>query len=190
MRRSKRPGRSRAGSRMSGRLWRHEITLYPYQSRPSRPASVEGLLTLIMRTARRRRAGAYCINSSTKTMHGEWRLAWSNRSRTRLAPTPRNLYESEPRSRRRAHRFAGDGLASSVLLSWRANSNTPWGCVHQLNELLRLLQELNHFLKFILDSSMPATSSNVTVGCSPLNMAPSTCRRPWQRYCCPGPGGR
>ena len=35
--------------------------------------------------------------SSTKTMQGALRLAWSNRSRTRLAPTPTNIStNSEP----------------------------------------------------------------------------------------------
>src|SRR5260221_90393 len=98
--RSNRPGRSSAGSRTSGRFVdARTMTLVPV-SKPS--ISTRIWLRVCSRSscepprpAPRWRPTASI--SSMNTMHGALRFAWSNRSRTRDAPTPTNIStNSEP----------------------------------------------------------------------------------------------
>ena len=98
--RSKRPGRSKAGSSTSGRLVA-AITITP--SPPSKPSiSTSNWLRVCSRSswppprpAPRWRPTASI--SSMKMMQGACFLACSNMSRTRLAPTPTNIStKSEP----------------------------------------------------------------------------------------------
>ena len=98
--RSKRPGRRSAGSRTSGRLVAATTITLVFVSKPS--ISTRIWLRVCSRSscepprpAPRWRPTASI--SSTNTMHGLLRFAWSNRSRTRLAPTPTNIStNSEP----------------------------------------------------------------------------------------------
>lgn len=98
--RSKRPGRSSAGSRMSGRLVAAIRMTPPLTSKPS--ISTRSWLSVCSRSswpppmpAPRCRPTASI--SSTKTIAGAFDLACSKRSRTRLAPTPTNIStKSEP----------------------------------------------------------------------------------------------
>ena len=98
--RSNRPGRSSAGSRMSGRLVAAIRITPPLVSKPS--ISTSSWLRVCSRSswppprpAPRWRPTASI--SSTKTMAGAFALACSKRSRTRLAPTPTNIStKSEP----------------------------------------------------------------------------------------------
>ena len=98
--RSKRPGRSSAGSRMSGRLVAAIRMMLSFISKPS--ISTSSWLRVCSRSswpppmpAPRWRPTASI--SSMKMMQGEFCLACSKRSRTRQAPTPTNIStKSEP----------------------------------------------------------------------------------------------
>ncbi len=98
--RSKRPGRSSAGSRMSGRFVAAMRMTLVLTSKPS--ISTSSWLRVCSRSswpppmpAPRWRPTASI--SSTKMMAGALFLACSNRSRTREAPTPTNIStKSEP----------------------------------------------------------------------------------------------
>ena len=98
--RSKRPGRSSAGSRMSGRLVAAIMMMLSFASKPS--ISTSSWLSVCSRSswppprpAPRWRPTASI--SSMKMMQGLFCLACSNRSRTREAPTPTNIStKSEP----------------------------------------------------------------------------------------------
>ena len=98
--RSKRPGRSSAGSSTSGRLVAAMMMMPSLASKPSISTSswfsVCSRSSLpLPRPAPRWRPTASI--SSMKTMHGADFLACSNMSRTRLAPTPTNIStKSEP----------------------------------------------------------------------------------------------
>ena len=92
--RSNRPGRSRAGSRTSGRLVAARTTTPAEGSNPSisasswlRVCSRSSLDTTAPVPARRWPMASI---SSMKMMAGARLRAWSNRSRTRAAPTPTN----------------------------------------------------------------------------------------------------
>ena len=100
MRRSKRPGRSRAGSSDSGRLVAARITTPLVPSKPS--ISVSNWLSVCSRSslppmpAPSRFLPMVSI-SSMNTMHGAFSLACLNRSRTLAAPMPTNIStNSEP----------------------------------------------------------------------------------------------
>ena len=98
--RSKRPGRSRAGSRMSGRLVAAIMTTPSEVSKPSISESI--WLRVCSRSSCPPPRPAPRLRpmesiSSTKTMAGACLRAVWNRSRTRLAPTPTNIsMKSEP----------------------------------------------------------------------------------------------
>ncbi|ALE79450.1 hypothetical protein WY02_14540 [Pseudonocardia sp. AL041005-10] len=92
--RSNRPGRSSAGSRMSGRFVAAIRMMPPRASKPS--ISTSSWFRVCSRSscppprpAPRWRPTASI--SSTKMMQGAFCLACSNRSRTREAPTPTNI---------------------------------------------------------------------------------------------------
>ena len=89
-----------------------------------------------------------------KMMHGELRLACSNRSRTRLAPTPTNIStNSEPEMEKKGTPASPEiALAISVLpVPGGPTSSTPLGMrAPSDGELLRLLEELDDFLELLL----------------------------------------
>ena len=98
--RSKRPGRSSAGSRMSGRFVAAMMITLERSENPS--ISTSSWFSVCSRSswpppmpAPRWRPTASI--SSMKMMQGLFSLAWLNRSRTRDAPTPTNIStKSEP----------------------------------------------------------------------------------------------
>ncbi|MPN07829.1 hypothetical protein SDC9_155101 [bioreactor metagenome] len=98
--RSKRPGRSSAGSSTSGRLVAASTMTPPWVSRPS--ISTSNALRVCSRSSwpppsPENRDRPTASISSMKIRHGALALAWSNISRTRLAPTPTNIStKSEP----------------------------------------------------------------------------------------------
>src|SRR5699024_9770213 len=98
--RSKRPGRSSAGSSTSGRLVAAMRMTVDRSSKPS--ISTSSWLSVCSRSSwpppvPEPRCRPTASISSTNTMHGEFCLAFSNRSRTREAPTPTNIStKSEP----------------------------------------------------------------------------------------------
>mmetsp|Transcript_23505 Transcript_23505/g.54647 ORF Transcript_23505/g.54647 Transcript_23505/m.54647 type:complete len:272 (-) Transcript_23505:740-1555(-) len=100
MRRSKRPGRRRAGSSTSARLVAAMTMMPGFPSKPS--ISVRIWLSVCSRSSLppaipvpRWRPTASI--SSMKMMQGAFFLAWAKRSRTREAPTPTNIStNSEP----------------------------------------------------------------------------------------------
>ena len=107
-------------------------------------------------------------------MQGELRLAWSNRSRTRLAPTPTNIStNSEPEMLKNGTPASpATARAISVLpVPGGPTSSTPRG--------IRAPSELNFSGYFrnsttswssVLASSTPATSANVTTVLLPRNI--------------------
>ena len=92
--RSKRPGRNRAGSRISGRLVAATTMMLTLVSKPSISARIWFSVCSLSscpppKPAPRCRPTASI--SSTNTRDGAFRLAWSNRSLTLAAPTPTNI---------------------------------------------------------------------------------------------------
>ena len=175
--RSNRPGRRSAGSRTSGRLVAATTMTLVLVSKPS--ISTRIWLSVCSRSswlpprpAPRWRPTASI--SSTKTMHGELRLAWSNRSRTRLAPTPTNIStNSEPEMLKKGTPASpATARAIRVLpVPGGPTSRTPRG--------IRAPSELNFSGYFrnsttswssVLASSTPATSLNVTTVLLPRNI--------------------
>ena len=98
--RSKRPGLKMAGSRTSGRLVAASTMMPSLTPKPS--ISTSSWLRVCSRSSLPPPMPAPLLRptasiSSMKTMHGEFFFASSNRSRTRLAPTPTNIStKSEP----------------------------------------------------------------------------------------------
>ena len=147
--RSKRPGRSSAGSRMSGRLVAAMRMMLSFISKPS--ISTSSWLRVCSRSswpppmpAPRWRPTASI--SSMKMMQGAFCLACSNRSRTREAPTPTNIStKSEPLMLKNGHaRLAGDGARQQRLAgAGRAEQQDALGDARaELLELLGVLEEL------------------------------------------------
>ena len=131
--RSKRPGRSSAGSRMSGRLVAAIMMMLSFASNPS--ISTSSWLSVCSRSswppprpAPRWRPTASI--SSMKMMQGEFCLACSNRSRTREAPTPTNIStKSDPEIEKNGTPASpATARASSVLpVPGGPYSSTPVG---------------------------------------------------------------
>ena len=131
--RSNRPGRSSAGSRMSTRLVAARTTTPSLAAKPS--ISTSSWFRVCSRSSwppprplPRWRPTASI--SSMKTMAGACFLACSNRSRTRLAPTPTYIStKSEPEMDRKAVSASpATALASSVLpVPGGPTSSTPLG---------------------------------------------------------------
>ena len=131
--RSKRPGRSSAGSRMSGRFVAAIMMMLSFASKPS--ISTSSWLSVCSRSswppprpAPRWRPTASI--SSMKMMQGEFCLACSNRSRTREAPTPTNIStKSEPEIEKNGTPASpATARASSVLpVPGGPYSSTPVG---------------------------------------------------------------
>ena len=92
--RSNRPGRRSAGSRMSGRLVAAIMMIPSLAPKPS--ISTSSWFSVCSRSSwPPPRPAPLCRPtasiSSMNTMQGAFFLAWSNRSRTREAPTPTNI---------------------------------------------------------------------------------------------------
>ena len=109
-----------------------------------------------------------------KMMQGELRLACSNRSRTRLAPTPTNIStNSEPEMEKKGTPASPEmALAISVLpVPGGPTSSTPLGMrAPSEANFCGSLRNSTTSCSSCLDSSAPATSAKVTVGLSPVNM--------------------
>ena len=155
--RSKRPGRSSAGSSTSGRLVAATTITLVLVSKPS--ISTRIWLRVCSRSscepprpAPRWRPTASI--SSTKTMQGLLRLAWSKRSRTRLAPTPTNIStNSEPEMLKKGTPASpATARASSVLpVPGGPTRSTPRGMrAPERVELLGVLEELDDLLELLL----------------------------------------
>ena len=155
--RSKRPGRSSAGSSTSGRLVAAIRITPSLASKPS--ISTSSWFRVCSRSslppprpAPRWRPTASI--SSMNTMQGACFLACSNMSRTREAPTPTNIStKSEPGDREERHvRLAGDGAREQGLAgAGRADQQHALGdAAADLLELLRVLEELDDLLELLL----------------------------------------
>ena len=170
--RSKRPGRSSAGSSTSGRLVAATMMMPSLASKPSISTSswfsVCSRSSLpLPRPAPRWRPTASI--SSMKTMHGAFFLACSNMSRTRLAPTPTNIStKSEPEMVKNGT-FASPAIAraSSVLpVPGEPTSSAPFGILPPSRaNLVGSLRNSTISCSSSRASSMPATSSKVTRPC-------------------------
>ena len=174
-RRSKRPGRRSAGSRMSGRLVAAMMMTLVSVSKPS--ISTRIWFNVCSRSswlppspAPRCRPTASI--SSTNTMQGLCFLAWSNRSRTRLAPTPTNIStNSEPEIEKNGTPASpATARAISVLPQPGGPTiNTPLGiCAPRAMNLSGSRRNSTTSASSCLASSTPATSSKVTLGVSPV----------------------
>ena len=111
--------------------------------------------------------------SSTNTMQGEFFLAWSKRSRTRLAPTPTNIStNSEPLMLKKGTPASpATALLSSVFpVPGGPTSSTPLGMrAPTATNLSGYLRNSTISLSSCLASSTPATSTNVIAGLSPAS---------------------
>ena len=169
--RSKRPGRRSAGSSTSGRFVAAIRMTLTLASKPS--ISTSSWLSVCSRSswpppmpAPRWRPTASI--SSMKMMHGEFCLACSNRSRTRLAPTPTNIStKSEPEIEKNGTPASpATARASSVLpVPGGPNSSTPFG-IFAPSDWNFLGFSRNSLISWSSStaSSAPATSLNVTFG--------------------------
>ncbi len=154
--RSKRPGRSSAGSRMSGRLVAAIRMMLSFISKPS--ISTRSWFSVCSRSswpppmpAPRWRPTASI--SSMKMMQGEFCFACSKRSRTRLAPTPTNIStKSEPE----IEKNGTPGLTGDRAGEQRLTGPGRPVEQHALRdpgaerlELLRVLEELLDLVEFL-----------------------------------------
>ena len=166
--RSKRPGRSSAGSRMSARLVA-ATTMTPVL--PSKPSiSVSSWLRVCSRSSLPPpmpvpRDLPTASISSTKMMQGAFSLAFLKRSRTREAPTPtKTSTNSEPEMEKKGTPASpAMALASSVLpVPGGPTSRTPRG-MRAPTEVKRSgrLRNSTTSTNSALASSTPATSSNL-----------------------------
>src|SRR6266568_23506 len=168
--RSKRPGRSSAGSRTSGRLVA-AMTITPVV--PSNPSiSTSSWLSVCSRSslppprpAPRWRPTASI--SSMNTMHGACFFAWSNMSRTRAAPTPTNIStKSEPEIEKNGT-FASPAIAraSSVFpVPGLPTISTPFGMrPPSFWNLAGSRRKSTSSATSSFASSQPATSAKVMV---------------------------
>src|SRR5262250_696797 len=142
--RSKRPGRSSAGSRTSGRLVAAMRMTPSFVSNPS--ISTSNWFSVCSRSswppprpAPRCRPTASI--SSMKMMHGAFFLPCTNRSRTREAPTPTNIStKSEPLMEK-------NGTPASPAMA-RASRVLPVAA--ELGELLGVLQKGDDLFELVL----------------------------------------
>jgi hypothetical protein len=173
--RSKRPGRSSAGSSTSGRLvaaMRIDAAV-DVEAVHLDQQLVERLLALVVAAAH---AGAAVAADGVDLVDeddaGAFSLACSNRSRTRLAPTPTNIStKSEPGDREeRDARLAGDRARQQRLAgAGRAVQQHALGDLGADGlELAGLGEELADLLELLDGLLAPATSANVVCGVSLL----------------------
>ena len=166
--RSKRPGRSSAWSRMSGRLVAAMTTIPPCVVKPS--ISTSSWFSVCSRSSWLSellpRARPTASSSSMKTMHFSWRAASLNSRRTRAAPTPAYISTKSAPLANRNGTPASPAIdrASSVLpVPGGPTSRTPFGIrppsvVKRPGS--RRKSTISRTSSFA--SSTPATSANVT----------------------------
>ena len=156
-RRSKRPGRSSAGSSTSGRLVAAIRMTPSFDSKPS--ISTSSWFSVCSRSswppprpAPRWRPTASI--SSMKMMQGAFFLPCSNRSRTRDAPTPTNIStKSEPLIEKNGTLASPATARASKRLAGSRRAHQQHAlrdAAAELLELLRFLQELDDFLQLAL----------------------------------------
>ena len=107
-------------------------------------------------------------------MQGEFFFAWSNRSRTRLAPTPTNIStNSDPEIEKKGTPASpATALLNSVLpVPGGPTSRTPLGIrAPRATNFSGYLRNSTISVSSCLASSTPATSANVIAGLSPATM--------------------
>ena len=176
-RRSNLPGRSSAGSSMSGRLVAATTMTEELVSKPSISTSI--WLSVCSRSSCPPPSPApRCLPtasiSSTKMMHGACRFACWNRSRTRDAPTPTNIStNSEPEMEKNGTPASpATARASSVLpVPGGPTNSTPRGMrAPRAWNRSGNLRNSTISSSSSLASGTPATSKNVTVALAPTNM--------------------
>ncbi|MEA2229162.1 MAG: hypothetical protein QOF04_2792 [Solirubrobacteraceae bacterium] len=190
-RRSKRPGRSSAGSRTSGRLVAPSTTTASLDSKPS--ISVRIWSSVCSRSsfapimpAEPWRARPIASSSSMKTIAGAASLAFANRSRTRAAPTPTiaSMNSDAAIEKNAACASPATARASSVLpVPGMPNSSTPCGIRPPSRPYFSGERRKSTIsLSSAFASSIPATSSNVAlIRCGSARRAPerpNALRRP------------
>mmetsp|Transcript_52514 Transcript_52514/g.137636 ORF Transcript_52514/g.137636 Transcript_52514/m.137636 type:complete len:243 (+) Transcript_52514:1031-1759(+) len=168
--RSKRPGRSKAGSRMSTRLVPARMTMPVSGLKPS--ISTSSWFSVFSRSSLPPpkpplpRARPTASISSMKTMHGALARAWLKRSRTREAPTPTNIsMKSEPDMEKKGTPASpAIALASSVLpVPGGPHSSAPLGILApRFLNLSGCFRKSTNSTTSTLASARPATSLNVT----------------------------
>ena len=171
-RRSKRPGRSNALSRPSGRFVAAITTTAWRVSKPSISTSnwfnVCSRSSLLLMLEPRWRPTA--STSSMKMILGAAFLAWSKRSRTRLAPTPTSTStNSEPLIEKNGTLASpATARASSVLpVPGGPTRSTPRGTLPPRRwNFPGVLRNSTTSIRSFLDSSTPATSAKVVLGLS------------------------
>mmetsp|Transcript_29797 Transcript_29797/g.95846 ORF Transcript_29797/g.95846 Transcript_29797/m.95846 type:complete len:243 (+) Transcript_29797:1062-1790(+) len=164
--RSKRPGRSRAWSRMSGRLVPASTTTPEVVAKPS--ISTRSWLRVFSRSSLppanppRPRARPMASTSSMKMMLGEFWRACAKRSRTRLGPTPTNIsMKSLPEIERNGTPASpAVALARSVLpVPGGPTRRAPRGILAPSSwNFLGSLRNCTNSMTSTLASSQPATS--------------------------------
>mmetsp|Transcript_18918 Transcript_18918/g.38423 ORF Transcript_18918/g.38423 Transcript_18918/m.38423 type:complete len:274 (+) Transcript_18918:1192-2013(+) len=175
--RSKRPGRSSAGSKMSARLVPASTTMPVSGLKPSISTSswfrVFSRSSLPPENPPRPLARPTASISSTNTMHGACARAWLKRSRTREAPTPTNIsMKSDPLIERKGT-FASPAMALAIRVlpvPGGPHSSAPFGIfAPRLRNLSGLRRNSTNSSTSTLASESPATSLNVTLSLwSPL----------------------
>ena len=168
IRRSKRPGRSSAGSRISGRFVA-AITRRPLEeSNPS--ISERSWFNVCSRSSlpprRESRLLPIASTSSMKMIHGADCCACLNRSRTRDAPTPTNISTKSEPDREKNGTFASPAtaLARSVLpVPGGPTNSAPFGSFAPIFVYFPgLCRKSTISVRDSFASSSPATSLNVT----------------------------
>ena len=166
MRRSKRPGRVRAGSRISGRLVAARSMTPLLPSKPSISLSswfkVCSRSSLPPKPAPDSRRLPMVSISSMKTMQGAFSLACLNRSRTLAAPMPTNISTNSLPEMEKKGTLASPAtaLASRVFpVPGGPTSRTPLGMMAPTSVyFLGLWRKSTTSFKASLASSWPATS--------------------------------
>ncbi len=172
--RSKRPGRFRAGSRISGRLVAATMMMPELASKPSISTSnwfrVCSRSSLVPAPPLLRCRPTASI-SSMKMMQGAFFWACLNRSRTREAPTPTYIStKSEPlKEKNGTPASPAMARASKVLpVPGSPESNTPLGILAPTAaNMAGFFKKSTISLSSSIASSMPATSLKVTLDSSP-----------------------
>ena len=168
--RSKRPARSSAGSRISGRLVAARMITPDEGSKPSISASswcrVCSFSSCPPRLPQLPRARPRASSSSMKMMAGACLRACSKRSRTRAAPTPTNSStNSLPDMEKKATPASpATARASRVLpVPGGPTSSTPLGiCAPSRLQACGSRKNSTTSTSSCLASSTPATSANLT----------------------------
>jgi len=126
------------------------------------------------------RAAGRPLNLIDKNMQGEWRLLFKNRSRTGLHRHLQTSPQIQNRIwKKRAHRPHQRLLLPITFFQCREGQPIKrlWVCARQGNEFLWFAQNSTTSRNSSLDSSTPATSSNVTLADRPVNMRAAICER-------------